>query len=409
VIRSAKVLVLIVLAACTSVSSASSAPVRIGAVYPLTGLLHRLGNEELRGVEIAVELANARGGLHGRKVELDVGDGRDVDRGWREAYRLARSGVPAIIGTYSSTISLAASQAAHNNKVLYWETGAVADLVTSRGYPEVFRMGPSGATLAARAGGFATEMLAPRFGIARDKLRVAVVYEDDPYGSSVGAGIKREASQRHFRLVGSFPYDPVKEDFRGIIRSLRPLRPDIIVAASYLHDGARFRELLLDSKLPVRAVIGKCAAFYTPEMARILGTKINGIFVADKPMDLAPTALTAAGRALNDEFVSRYIHRYAGSPESAAYMGFSGAWALLTAMRNAKSFVPADIAAAARGLDLPDGSLPNGAGVRFFPPGTPMAGQNERAFGVVWQWQSGKPVLVWPPSAARGAPLLSSR
>lgn len=403
--RFARAVLLLALAACTSAGPTESAPVRLGALYPMTGVLQHYGSEELRGVEIAVELFNSRGGLHERPIELVTADAPDVERGWQEAHRLADEGVPAIIGSYSSTLSLAASEAAHREGVLYWETGAVADLVTGRGYPEVFRMGPSGAVLSAQAAGFATEVLGPRFKIATEDLKVAVVYEDDPYGSSVGDGIEREARTRGFRLVGSFPYDPAKEDFAGILTSLGKLRPDIVVAASYLHDGARFRERLLASGLQIKALIGKCAAFYTAEMARLLGSKINGVFVSDKPMDVAPTALTPEGRALAEELRSRYLHRYAGMPEAAAYMGFSGAWALLAyALPNARSLSAADIAASARSIDIPDGSLPNGAGVRFAPPDSPEAGQNLRAFGVVWQWQDGTPVLVWPPPAARGAP-----
>ena len=142
-------------------------------------------------------------------------------------------------------------------------------------------------------------------------------------------------------------------------------------------------------------------------MAKLLGSKINGVFVSDKPMDIAPGALTTEGQALAEELRSRYLHRFAGVPEAAAYMGFSGAWALLAhALPQARSLAPADIAAAARATDIPDGSLPNGAGIRF-AAGGPEAGQNLRAFGVVWQWQDGKPVLVWPPAAARGAPEFS--
>jgi branched-chain amino acid transport system substrate-binding protein len=60
------------------------------------------------------------------------------------------------------------------------------------------------------------------------------------------------------------------------------------------------------------------------------------------------------------------------------------------------------IAAAARALDLPEGSLPNGAGVRFSSaPGE--LGQNVRAAAVVWQWQAPRvSVVVWPPVYATG-------
>src|SRR5438552_6307164 len=187
-LKRAQALLFVALAACTAAVSAPKATIRIGALYPLSGSLAHYGNEELRGVKIAVDLFNARGGLRGQSIALDVADAPDVDNGWRDVYALARRRLPVIIGTYSSTISLAASEAAHRNGVVYWETGAVADLVTSRGYKEVFRLGPSGATLARQAAAFSTEVLAPHFGIARSALKIAVVYENDPYGSSVGAG-----------------------------------------------------------------------------------------------------------------------------------------------------------------------------------------------------------------------------
>ena len=404
------VLPVVILIALATANSQTNSLIRLGALYPLTGPLAKYGNEELRGVKIALQLINSRGGVNGRFVTLDIADAPDVDAAWRQAYRLARKKLPAILGTYSSTIALAGSEAAHRNKVVWWETGAVADLVTSRGYPEVFRLGPSGATLSAQSAAFATEVLAPRFKIAPRALRLAVVYENDPYGSSVGDGIRAQAATKGFRLVGSYPYDPATETFAAIMRSLARAKPDVVVIASYLHDGARFREALIASKLPVKAVIGKCAAFFTPEMAKLLGAKIDGVFVADKPMDVAPTALTEKGRALETEFRERFTRTFGRAPEAAAYMGFSGAWALVgETLPKALTITAADIARAARELDLPDGSLPNGSGVRFAPAGDPLAGQNMRAFGVVWQWQSGRPVLVWPPIAARGEPVLSPR
>ena len=68
--------------------------------------------------------------------------------------------------------------------------------------------------------------------------------------------------------------------------------------------------------------------------------------------------------------------------------------------------VPVDpdaIAAAAVSIDLPDGSLPNGAGLRFSTDPTRL-GQNERSSAVIWQWQGvGQSVTVWPPVLATGS------
>ena len=61
------------------------------------------------------------------------------------------------------------------------------------------------------------------------------------------------------------------------------------------------------------------------------------------------------------------------------------------------------IAAAARDVNLPEGSLPNGAGLRFSSEPARL-GQNELAAAVIWQWQAVRTyAFVWPPSYATGS------
>jgi branched-chain amino acid transport system substrate-binding protein len=59
--------------------------------------------------------------------------------------------------------------------------------------------------------------------------------------------------------------------------------------------------------------------------------------------------------------------------------------------------IPSAVADAAMGVDLPRGSLPNGSGLRFGPPGSATAGSNELAASVIWQWtEPGVHWVVWP-------------
>ena len=41
-----------------------------------------------------------------------------------------------------------------------------------------------------------------------------------------------------------------------------------------------------------------------------------------------------------------------------------------------------------------------GYGVKFAPPGDKIAGQDIRAFPLIFQWQKGKQLTVWPKEAA---------
>src|SRR5512141_1875889 len=62
---------------------------KIGALYPLTGSLALLGNENLHGARVAIDMINERGGVAGNKIELVVGDASTPDKAQSEAERLS--------------------------------------------------------------------------------------------------------------------------------------------------------------------------------------------------------------------------------------------------------------------------------------------------------------------------------
>ncbi|MGH3442752.1 MAG: ABC transporter substrate-binding protein, partial [Nitriliruptorales bacterium] len=380
-------------------------PLRIGALYPISGPVGTYGADELRGVETAVELVNADGGIGGamggRPVELIARDVPDLESGWRETHDLVLSErIRLVTGTYSSVVSLATTQAATDNGAIYWENGAVADLVITRRLSNVYRTGPSSAVLAGQALDFLVEEVAPAHGLSPQDLRLAVVYENGPYGTGVGQRVEAVASEHGVELVARLPYHPPTEDFTEPIRTLEETQPNAVIAATYLDDGVGFARRIHDADLELLALIGKCAAFFTPEFAAMLDGRAEGLFLSDKPMQVAPEALDDGAREVAERFERAYRSRF-GEPNDASYTGFAGMWLLLTGVLPRLERLDAGaFRTAADALDEPLGALPNGAGARFAPQEHPFAGQNLRALGVIWQWQDGRPALVHPRRVA---------
>ena len=87
-------------------------PIRIGAVFPISGNAASLAGPELTGVRIAADQANADGGIDGRPIELEVRDIRSRDDADRVLTDLRDRGIRVVIGAYSSDLSIAASEAA---------------------------------------------------------------------------------------------------------------------------------------------------------------------------------------------------------------------------------------------------------------------------------------------------------
>ena len=67
---------------------------------------------------------------------------------------------------------------------------------------------------------------------------------------------------------------------------------------------------------------------------------------------------------------------------------------------------PDAIRQAALEVDIPAGGTIQGYGVKFFPPGTPMSGQNERSTPVVMQYVGATTKVVWPSPIRTADPVL---
>ena len=410
--------------------ASTSGPIRIGAVFPISGNAAALAGPELRGVQIAVDLVNADGGIGGRPVALEVRDLESRDDAPAVMAGFAREGIQLVIGAYASDLSIAASAAASQAGLLYWESGAVADRLTGRGLPLVFRVGASGANLGSNSATFAATELAGRLGKAASALRVAIVNANDDYARSVAAAALSTATAAKLDVVASAEYRLGLPAWPLVMADLAAAKPDVIILASHIPDGIEFRRAMLAAGLKVGALIGSTMAQCDPDFAGDLGQDAIGIFASDRPTaGFRPEALSADAGAAYDRFASAWAaapalpsasagdeeYPISGPAESPtaeaseeALAGFSAAWALFhdalpAAARSDPTLGVAAVATAARSLDLPLGSLPNGAGLRFSGDAATL-GQNERASAVIWQWQAVRQyAFVWPASYATGA------
>jgi branched-chain amino acid transport system substrate-binding protein len=155
----------------------------------------------------------------------------------------------------------------------------------------------------------------------------------------------------------------------------------------------------------VPAVIGVSAGHSVPDLKDSIGTAVNGIFVSDLPVLVNPKALKPEVEAAAEEFNKRYETIQHRVPAGHAVASFAALWTLFNdVLPKAKSMDPEDVRAAALSMDLPDGSLINGSGLKFSnfdQPNDPKdAGQNLRSAIGVWQWQKEAARQVYPKNLA---------
>ena len=383
--------------------------VTIGAVYPTGGGQGPGGVEEYRGLTLAAALQNRDGGVQGHTIDIHLKPANSADAAPEAVQALDAEGAKVITGSYGSTISFPAAQAAYNRGLDFWETGAVGDLgMLATDVPppylgsSVFRFPPAGTVLGSSAVDFVANQLTSS--LPNRPLRYTVAYVNDAYGAEVAQGALDEISKRGLTLAAKIPYDPQHADYNAIVDQIAAARTDVLFVASYVDDAVSMRKAILAKHVPLVANIGTSSSYCLPAFGEQLGQQAVGLFASDKPdgdilkaSNLTPEAASALawGRA-------EYAKRYGGTMTAAALTGFAGGWALFHhVLPAARALTPKAIAEAARSTQLPMGALPNGSGLAFGAPGSSGAGENLRALSVIWEWTAPNTrSVVWPPAYA---------
>jgi len=122
----------------------AQAPIKLGVIQPLSGPVAASGNYVRMGAEIARDWLNAKGGINGRKVELVIEDNKSDPKEAASAAEklIVRDKVPAIMGAWGSSMTLAAMPKLEEYGVpMVVETSSAAT-ITKRGNPWIFRISP---------------------------------------------------------------------------------------------------------------------------------------------------------------------------------------------------------------------------------------------------------------------------
>ena len=119
-------------------------PIKIGVIQPLSGPVAASGNFVANGARIGADWVNERGGVLGRKIQLVIEDNKsDPKEAVTAAEKLiVRDKVPAIIGAWGSSMTLAAMPvvAKHGVPLLVETSSSIK--ITKQGNPWVFRISP---------------------------------------------------------------------------------------------------------------------------------------------------------------------------------------------------------------------------------------------------------------------------
>jgi branched-chain amino acid transport system substrate-binding protein len=349
-------------------NAAAQDSIKFGALYPFSGALALLGDESFRGFELAVEERNAAGGIGGKKVEFVKGDAVDPNQAVGEARRLTSvDQVAAIFGTYSSSLSLAATQVAELAGVPYFELGAISDPITERGFKYVFRTNATARDFAVRMVDSIVEAVAPALNVKPGDLKIGIIHEDSLYGQTVAGYQKTRAKEKGLNVVEVLPYSAKSVDLTPVVLRLKTAGVDAVMQTSYQNDTVLFFRQMRDQGFKPKAVIGAGGSYSLRDTLQAVGAENM-----DGALDVDFTQYRTNPKAAPgiEQFVEKYKAKYGMEPRSGhSLANYMGSRVFFDAIAAAKSLKADAIREQVLKVDIPIGGTPTGWGAKFSEQG----------------------------------------
>ena len=387
------------LSALSGATLAQQKEIKIGFIYDLSGPFAGGGSEPAQiGTKAAVDMFNEKGGVEGYRINAIFADAQSkVDVAINEMTRLLdQEKVDLIAGVYSSAQCVPMVQQVDARKKFMWINVCIATAVfKDRNLHYVFRPQAHSDQFGHASCDYINYYAKSKFGIDPKKMRIAIIHEDGPYGAGVASGNESQCKKHGMDIVLKEGYSATAPDLSSLVTKLKRARPDVILHTGYNPDITLFLRQAKEQGLKFKALVGHGAGHsQIDKLRQTFGEDVNYFHTIDPPASqmLDPKTLKPGIWNLTQEMVKRYqAIKGPGELPPHVSMGFNNTWILLSdvlprAIRKYGGFDAEALRKAALETDIPVGGTMQGYGVKFFPPGTPLAGQNERAFPIVIQY-----------------------
>ncbi len=372
------------------------AEVKIAMLVPLSGPWARQGILERMGAELAIDDVNNAGGikaLGGAKLKLmqyDTGDSAEKAKDAAQRMVAQESDLAGGFGCWLSTFTLAATEVTERAH-LPWLTLSYSDAITDRGFKYVFQSSPTAVQQAEDTVPIIMNLAEKTTG--KRPTKVAMIGDNTAASVSFRKPIDDHVlKDQKLTAVVNQVYTPPLTDATTLVQPVRSARPDFVLLTS---TNVPDDKLLVDkfsefnmpaTKLPL---IGNGGHWAVPELLKNTSAEeMEGVFVglANWP--------GKAQAALSKRFIERTKEPWFGHDSIFAY---AHVMILAQALQDAGSADREKVTQAIRAMNMTTGPA------LLFPGHHLQYDTKGRRVGakmVMVQWQSGRPVTVWPDDIA---------
>ncbi|MGA2057571.1 MAG: ABC transporter substrate-binding protein [Bradyrhizobium sp.] len=296
-----------------------------GQAAALSGPSLALGVKMRQGILAAFAEVNAKGGVHGRKLELiSRDDGYDPDRSALQTVKLLNEdNVFALIGAVGTPTSLVTEPIAKSQNVPFIGPFTGADFLRGKGMDNVVNIRASY--------GAEAEAWVKHLTEDRHIKHIAIFYQDDSYGRDGLAGVKAALEKRGMELAAEATYERNTKAVGMAVRVLKRTEPEAVVMVGTYGPCAEFIKLARQSGFnPVFVNISFVGA---DALSQELGPEGEGVIVSQVvpfPWDASVKVVAdyqAAEKALDPNLLPDFVslEGYLSGRLAAAALEMAGA------------------------------------------------------------------------------------
>jgi branched-chain amino acid transport system substrate-binding protein len=388
------VAVLVALASAVAPVTEAQPPIRIGASLTQTGAVAAPGQGQLRGYQLCVKHMNEKGGVLGRKLDLVLyDDGSDPATAVRLYEKLiTQDKVDLVLGPYSSPITDAVANVTEKHKMPMLAPSAAATSIYRKGRKFIFSMIPPSEVI-----------LEGLIDLAAKKglKTVALINVDSLFGRAVIQGAIELAKKKGLQVVFVDAYPRGNTDFSTILTKVRAANPDVLGGATIFEDAVAITRQMKALNVNPR-MVGLTVGVDLPKFYEVLGRDAEFVYGVStwvpELVDLRAGGLIPIARQYPGarEFVESHRKEFPGADLSSfSAAGYGGCQILVEAIRRAGSLDSGKLREAILKMDHNTVF----GGFRVDRDGVQVGHKM-----VMFQWQDGKKVFVWPEELAPGKP-----
>ena len=301
----------------------SSGPIKIGMVTSLTGNYAPLGTNDKLAVQQVVDGVNAKNGINGRKIELNiVDDGSDPNQSVIQFNKVIGDGAVAVLGPPQSTADLAIKPVANDKKMPTISLGAADEQVVPV-TPYMWQTAPLSSQVA---------KVCVDFIKSQGKTKLAMLTDTkNAYAVSGHDSTKKILDQAGVQLVDDETFETSQTNFAPQFAKLADAKPDFLLVWATGAPPVVITKGWAEAKngIPLMMTAAEASTLY----AQPAGAAAEGVFV-QASMGVIGLSLPASNKfkKLIDEFAGPFQQANNYYPPQFAWDGMVAASFLVDAV-----------------------------------------------------------------------------